>query len=54
MLQKGWALVGAETTLAGQKLDLSKDARGRSHLRQHGNKTKTNKQTKKKISFAFL
>lgn len=42
VLQKGWALVRAGTTLAaGQKLYLTKDARDRSHLRQHGNKTKT-------------
>lgn len=50
-LQKGWALVGAGTTLAtGQKLYLTKDAWDRSHLRQNGNKTKK----KKKRLFAFL
>lgn len=48
MLQKGWAFVGAGTTLAtGQKLDLTKEARDRSHLTQHGKK-------KKKRLLAFL
>lgn len=48
-LQKGWAFVGARTTLAtGQKLCLTKDARDRSHHRHHGNKTKKQNNTKKK------
>lgn len=50
MLQKGRAFVGAGTTLAtGLMLYLTKDARARSHLKQHGNKSK-----KKKIFLLFF